>query len=296
MKKRINLKVDTKKESFLVLFIVYIFHLVFMIFVNNKTLITDNKILQYVFIFRIHRWMLSFPIIYYFVKTYKKYKYFKTDERLNIRNFSIYFALAFWVGNIFHILTTLTFKFKERTTLVEGPLYIDIIMTLCVAPILEEMVFRGVIMNNLKKYGIKTAIIVNSILFGVSHSNINMIIPAILTGITFSYIAYKYSLKYSILLHFLLNTLTKISQVVIFSKIELLIVSIGLFFIFLVIFLLIFLVIGLAKGKYKEMFSILKLDIEDRKSLVTFTKNNLLYLFVIFVIVISNLLFNYKLF
>ena len=296
MKKRINLKVDTKKESILVLFIVYIFYLVFMIFVNNKTLITDNKILQYVFIFRIHRWMLSFPIIYYFVKTYKKCKYFKTDERLNIGNFSIYFALAFWVGNISHILTTLTFKFKERTTLVEGPLYIDIIMTLCVAPILEEMVFRGVIMNNLKKYGIKTAIIVNSIFFGVSHSNINMIIPTILTGIIFSYIAYKYSLKYSILLHFLLNTLTKISQVVIFSKIEILIVSIGLFFIFLVIFLLIFLVIGLAKGKYNEMFSILKLDIEDRKSLVTFIKNNLLYLFVIFVIVISNLLFNYKLF
>ena len=267
-----------------------------MIFVNNKALITDNKIFQYVLIFRIHRWILSFPIMYYFIKTYKKYKYFKTDERLNIRNFSIYFALAFWVGNIFHILTILTFKFKERTTLVEGPLYIEIIMTLCVAPILEEIVFRGVIMNNLKKYGIKTAIIVNSILFGVSHSNINMIIPAILTGIIFSYIAYKYSLKYSILLHFLLNTLTKISQVVIFSKIELLIVSIGLFFIFLVIFLLIFLVIGLAKGKYKEMFSILKLDIEDRKSLVTFIKNNLLYLFVIFVIVISNLLFNYKLF
>ena len=119
MKKRINLKVDTKKESFLVLFIVYIFHLVFMIFVNNKTLITDNKILQYVFIFRIHRWMLSFPIIYYFVKTYKKYKYFKIDERLNIRNFSIYFALAFWVGNIFHILTTLTYKLKERTTIEE---------------------------------------------------------------------------------------------------------------------------------------------------------------------------------
>ena len=296
MKKRINLKVDTKKESFLVLFIVYIFHLVFMIFVNNKTLITDNKILQYVFIFRIHRWILSFPIMYYFIKTYKKYKYFKTDERLNIRNFSIYFALAFWVGNIFHILTILTFKFKERTTLVEGPLYIEIIMTLCVAPILEEIVFRGVIMNNLKKYGIKIAIIVNSILFGVSHSNINMIIPAILTGIIFSYIAYKYSLKYSILLHFLLNTLTKISQVIILSKIEILIVSIGLFFIFLVIFLLIFLVIGLGKGKYKEMFSILKLDIEDRKNLVTFTKNNLLYLFVIFVIVISNLLFNYKLF
>ena len=296
MKRIANLEDNPRKDVFFIPLIIYMLHLVFMIFVNNKTLVIDSHIFRHIYMFRIYRWILSFPIMYYFVKTYKKCKYFKTDERLNIGNFSIYFALAFWVGNISHILTTLTFKFKERTTLVEGPLYIEIIMTLCVAPILEEIVFRGVIMNNLKKYGIKTAIIVNSILFGVSHSNINMIIPAILTGIIFSYIAYKYSLKYSILLHFLLNTLTKISQVVIFSKIELLIVSIGLFFIFLVIFLLIFLVIGLAKGKYKEMFSILKLDIEDRKSLVTFIKNNLLYLFVIFVIVISNLLFNYKLF
>ena len=296
MKRIANLEDNPRKDVFFIPLIIYMLHLVFMIFVNNKTLVIDSHIFRHIYMFRIYRWILSFPIMYYFVKTYKKYKYFKTDERLNIRNFIIYFALTFWVGNISHILTTLTFKFKERTTLVEGPLYIDIIMTLCVAPILEEIVFRGVIMNNLKKYGIKTAIIVNSILFGVSHSNINMIIPAILTGIIFSYIAYKYSLKYSILLHFLLNILTKISQIVIFSKIEILIVSISLFFIFLVIFLLIFLVIGLAKGRYKEMFSILKLDIEDRKSLITFIKNNLLYLFVIFVIVISNLLFNYKLF
>ena len=75
MKKIINLKHSMKKDISLFLFIIYILHLAFMIFVNNKTLITDNKILQYVFIFRIHRWMLSFPIIYYFVKTYKKYKY-----------------------------------------------------------------------------------------------------------------------------------------------------------------------------------------------------------------------------
>ena len=129
------------------------------------------------------------------------------------------------------------FKFKGRTSLINEPLYIDVIMTVFVAPILEEIVFRGVIMNNLKKYGIRVAIIINSLLFGLSHYNVEMIIPAFLTGIIFSYVACKYSIKYSILIHFLLNTITQILQVIILSKIEILIVSIGLFFIFLVIFL-----------------------------------------------------------
>ena len=232
-----SFKDNTKKDSFLILFIIYILHLIFMIFVNNKISIIDSQIFKYIYMFRIHRWILSFPIIYYFVKTYKKYEYFKTNEKLNAKDFSVYFALAFWIGNFFSFLIVLMSSHKGRTPVVAiyEPLYTDIIMTVFVAPVLEEIVFRGVIMNNLKKYGIKTAIIVNSFLFGVSHSNINMIIPAILIGIIFSYIAYKYSLKYSILLHFLLNTLTKISQVIILSKIEILIVSIGLFFIFLVI-------------------------------------------------------------
>ena len=296
MKKRINLKVDTKKESFLVLFIVYIFHLVFMIFVNNKTLITDNKILQYVFIFRIHRWILSFPIIYYFVKTYKKYEYFKTNEKFNIKNFNTYFALAFYVGNLSNLLIVSMFKFKGRTSLINEPLYIDVIMAVFVAPILEEIVFRGVIMNNLRKYGIKVAIIINSLLFGLSHYNIEMIIPAFLTGIIFSYVACKYSIKYSILIHFLLNTITQILQVIILSKIEMSIVVFGLFLLFLIIFLLIFFIIGLAKGRYKEIFFISKLNVEDRKKLAEFVKNDFLYMLIIFVIVISNFLFNYRIF
>ena len=48
--------------------------------------------------------------------------------------------------------------------------------------------------------------------------------------------------------------------------------------------------------KYKEIFSIFKLNSGDRKNIIKFVKDNALYLFVILVIVISNLLFNYKLF
>ena len=290
-----SFKDNTKKDSFLILFIIYILHLIFMIFVNNKISIIDSQIFKYVYMFRIHRWILSFPIIYYFVKTYKKYEYFKTNEKLNAKDFSVYFALAFWIGNFFSFLIVLMSSHKGRTPVVAiyESLYTDIIMTVFVAPVLEEIVFRGVIMNNLKKYGIKTAIIINSIFFALSHYNTDMIIPAFFTGIIFSYVAYKYSIKYSILIHFFINAITKTSQVLAILRIDILLILVGLFSAFLIIFLLVFFIIGLLRGKYKEMLSVFKLNIEDRKNILDFMKNNLLYLLIIFMIVISNLVFNY---
>ena len=296
MKRIANLKDNPRKDIFFIPLIIYMLHLVFMIFVNNKTLVIDSHIFRYIYMFRIYRWILSLPIIYYFVKTYKKYEYFKTNEKLKAKNFSIYFALAFWVGNFFSFLIVLMSSHKGRTPVVAiyEPLYIDMIMTVCVAPILEEIVFRGVIMNNLKKYGIKIAIIVNSVFFALSHYNIEMIIPAFFTGIIFSYVTYKYSIKYSILIHFFLNAITKTSQVLILLRIEILLILVGLFSAFLIIFLLVFFIIGLLERKYKEIFSIFELSVENRENMIVFFKNNVLYLLVIFAIVVSNLLFNYK--
>ena len=293
-----SFKDNTKKDSFLILFIIYILHLIFMIFVNNKISIIDSQIFKYVYMFRIHRWILSFPIIYYFVKTYKKYEYFKTNKKLNAKDFSVYFALAFWIGNFFSFLIVLMSSYKGRTPVVAiyESLYTDIIMTVFVAPVLEEIVFRGVIMNNLKKYGIKTAIIINSIFFALSHYNTDMIIPAFFTGIIFSYVAYKYSIKYSILIHFFINAITKTSQVLAILRIDILLILIGLFSAFLIIFLLVFFIIRLLGGKYKEVLSVFKLSIEDRKNILDFMKNNLLYLLIIFMIVISNLVFNHRIF
>ena len=296
MKRIANLKDNSRKDIFFIFLIIYMLHLVFMIFVNNKTLVIDSHIFRHIYMFRIYRWILSLPIIYYFVKTYKKYEYFKTNEKLNVKGFNTYFALAFFIGNLCNLLIISMFKFKGRMPLINEPLYIDVIMAVFVAPILEEIVFRGVIMNNLRKYGIRVAIIINSLLFGLSHYNVEMIIPAFLTGIIFSYVACKYSIKYSILIHFFINAITKTSQVLAILRIDILLILVGLFSAFLIIFLLVFFIIGLAKGRYKEIFFILKLNVEDRKKLAEFVKNDFLYMLIIFVIVISNFLFNYKIF
>lgn len=73
------------------------------------------------------------------------------------------------------------------------------------APIVEEVIYRGFIMKSLEKYGKTFAIIVSSIMFGLMHMNLTQSIFAILVGLVLGYVAMNYSLKWSILLHFINN-------------------------------------------------------------------------------------------
>lgn len=74
-----------------------------------------------------------------------------------------------------------------------------------VAPIVEEIVYRGFAMRILGKYGKTFAIIASSILFGVMHGNIPQAIFATLVGIVLGYVAMEYSVIWSIVLHILNN-------------------------------------------------------------------------------------------
>ncbi len=74
-----------------------------------------------------------------------------------------------------------------------------------VAPVVEELIYRGFIMNALKKYGKVFAIVISSILFGLMHCNLIQSIFAMTVGLILGYVAMNYSIKWSILLHFINN-------------------------------------------------------------------------------------------
>ncbi|MCX7994948.1 MAG: CPBP family glutamic-type intramembrane protease [candidate division WOR-3 bacterium] len=45
-------------------------------------------------------------------------------------------------------------------------------------PIIEEMVFRGLLLNGyLKRYSVGTAVLLSSLLFALAHSNLFLMIP-----------------------------------------------------------------------------------------------------------------------
>lgn len=72
-------------------------------------------------------------------------------------------------------------------------------------PIVEEIVYRGFVMNALKKYGTVFAIVVSSVLFGIMHANLAQNIFAFVVGLVLAYTAMEYGLKWSILLHIINN-------------------------------------------------------------------------------------------
>lgn len=77
-----------------------------------------------------------------------------------------------------------------------------------VAPIAEEIVFRGLILKVLSPYGVKNAILLSAILFGLMHKNIPQAIGAFAIGIVFAVVDTKAnSILPSIIMHSLNNML-----------------------------------------------------------------------------------------
>ena len=289
-------KNNVKKDISLILCIIYFCYLIFKIFIQKEIIRTDNSILKIMYFFRIGKLLFCVPILYYFIKTNKENRYFKVNKKLNITDFITYFALIFWV-NLFLNLISLAINIEGQKFIVQRPIYTDIIYAICIAPILEEVVFRGVLMTNLKKYGIKTAIIISSLFFGISHYNIYMVIPAFFIGIVLACVAYKYSLKYSVLLHVLMNIVANMPKIIFVIRGQNDMISLfGTISMLLFVLCIIFFIIGLKRKNYQDVFLAFKLNNEDRKNMVIFLKNNILYIVIIFGIVITSLLFNYKLF
>ena len=290
------IKDNTKKDIPLILCIIYFSYRIFKIFIQKEITGTDNSILKTMYFFRMDKLLFCVPILYYFIKTNKEKKYFKVNKKLNITDIVTYFALIYGI-NFFLNLISSAINIEGQKFIVQRPIYTDIIYAICIAPVLEEIVFRGVLMTYLKKYGIQTAIIVSSLFFGISHYNIYMIIPAFFIGIVLAYVSYKYSIKYSILLHILLNIVANMSKIVFVLKgPKEIFPLLGIIFISLFVLCLIFFIIGMKRKNYQDVFLAFKLNNEDRKNMVIFLKNNILYILIIFVIVITSLLFNYKLF
>ena len=290
------IKDNTKKDIPLILCIIYFSYLIFKIFIQKEITGTDNSILKTMYFFRMDKLLFCVPILYYFIKTNKEKKYFKVNKKLNITDIVTYFALIYGI-NFFLNLISSAINIEGQKFIVQRPIYTDIIYAICIAPILEEIVFRGVLMTYLKKYGIKTAIIISSLFFGISHYNIYMVIPAFFIGIVLACVAYKYSLKYSILLHVLMNIVANMPKIIFVLRGQKDMISIfGTISMLLFVLCLIFFIIGLKRKNYEKVFLAFKLNNEDRKNTENFLKNNMLYVLIIFVIVVTSLLFNYKLF
>lgn len=73
------------------------------------------------------------------------------------------------------------------------------------APVVEELLFRGAIQKTLEPFGKKFGMVSSALLFGLFHGNVVQIPYAFLVGLVLSYVSAEYGMIWCILLHFLNN-------------------------------------------------------------------------------------------
>ncbi len=79
--------------------------------------------------------------------------------------------------------------------------------TTILAPVFEEIFFRGAVLRHLQPYGKRIAILGSAFLFGIFHGNLYQIPFAFYIGLFYGYTAVEYSIFWSMLLHMINNLL-----------------------------------------------------------------------------------------
>ena len=74
-----------------------------------------------------------------------------------------------------------------------------------VAPISEELLFRGLIQRSLRPFGRRFAILASAFTFGIFHGNLLQAPYAFLVGLVLGYVASEYSIAWAMLLHMINN-------------------------------------------------------------------------------------------
>lgn len=85
-------------------------------------------------------------------------------------------------------------------------------------PLLEELLFRGIILESMKMYSCRFAIVFSSLIFGLMHGNIAQAINGFLIGLVLGALYVRSdSLVPSVVMHMIMNTVTSVCSVLMYS-------------------------------------------------------------------------------
>lgn len=82
------------------------------------------------------------------------------------------------------------------------------IVAVIIAPVIEEIVYRVIILNTFMEYNKVIAVIVSSMLFSMAHANVYQCTYTLLMGILLGIIAIRYGVRYTIVLHIINNAVS----------------------------------------------------------------------------------------
>ncbi len=175
-------------------------------------------------------YVISFPILYLIVRPMRSTV--RTKRKMRASEFFILLLIGqafMYVGNIVgtflnDIISVFVGGEIENTTselISESPLWIILLVVVVIGPIVEELIFRKLLMDKLGMYGDRIAIIVSAVSFGIFHGNLYQLFYATLLGLILAFIYSKTSnIIYPILMHMIINFWGSFVPMLFYDKLE----------------------------------------------------------------------------
>ncbi len=162
--------------------------------------------------------VIGFPIYYLMIKRVPD-SIKREPVKLKVSHFIVLFFVctaAMYITNFFSVILTVVIALLKGDDLLSlNPLMeavtgsnfvITLLYASLVAPIVEELIFRKLLLNKLRRFGDVPAILLTGFAFGLFHMNLSQFFYATVLGIIFAYVTIRTNtVKYSILLHIIIN-------------------------------------------------------------------------------------------
>ena len=138
-------------------------------------------------------------------------------KRMRLRHLLLFLLIAYAVmyltnliGTSINLITDLLTGTSSSTgalELIDGsPLLYTILFAVILGPLVEELMFRRLVLTRLLPYGERAAVLGSALFFALFHGNLSQIIYAFAVGAIFGYVYVSTGrLRYPALLHMLLN-------------------------------------------------------------------------------------------
>ena len=176
----------------------------------------------------------------------------KPVKKLKCMELIQYGCIAYTVAYIFNLMTVglnILIESMKTTSIFDSskPLTVEghplglLVCGVILSPIIEEILFRKILIDKTRIYGDKIAILISAITFGLYHANLSQLFYAIALGAVFAYITLKANcIRYAIILHMFINVMsalimptilgngTEVTRILIAIVIVLIIIIIGI--------------------------------------------------------------------
>lgn len=153
------------------------------------------------------------PFVAYKIITKQKFTEILLLKPISIKNVILIICISIIIQPSIMLVSAVTSIFSDNNIVIimqqltDFPIVLGILAIGVTPAIFEELVFRGVIYNEYKKVNIRKAALVNGLLFGIMHMNLQQFFYATILGVLLTYlIYYTGSIFAPILFHFVINS------------------------------------------------------------------------------------------